>query len=472
MSLWCYQSFVYAQEIKTGWIHQINTNFMEYTRSIKKTNDNELLILSYQWAASDYSDNKIHLLKLNLNGEKLWSKKIDFHIAERPNDFEILNNNEIVLTGNNWTAKIDTNGHILWRIKHFDDIDEQKIDGIGNDIEVYHNSIYIIGTKTYNAFAIKLFFDGEIDWKYVYPYYDNAWIEGKVIGIRNANEIILGADVYNVEGGDFVYSNAGLYFLDSLGVIQSFNIYECDLDECYSIANPLEDIEVGTDKIYILGRTHITDHYEDAYIMAVNFDKDKIWIKTYDDGKVFGKVNDLYIDEYENILGCGSANSNDFWIFKCNPDGGLLWNYNFSSSECQGTASSIVQIDSMTYVFAGHRTQGLGGDRAYVIQIKENTNSNVSEQIAVINNYSFIHNYPNPFNTRTYIEYSIFQKRHVQIKIYDLLGRKLITLVDDIKQSGKHETIFDASEYPSGIYYVVMEADNNFLCTHKILLLK
>ena len=85
-------------------------------------------------------------------------------------------------------------------------------------------------------------------------------------------------------------------------------------------------------------------------------------------------------------------------------------------------------------------------------------------------------NYPNPFNPDTKIKYDvpIIGKRnsfHVQVRIYDILGREISTLVNDYKQSGSYEIEWNASNYASGIYFYKIEA-GDFITTKKMLLIK
>lgn len=65
-------------------------------------------------------------------------------------------------------------------------------------------------------------------------------------------------------------------------------------------------------------------------------------------------------------------------------------------------------------------------------------------------------NYPNPFNSSTIIKYSIPKQSFVNLKIYDVLGRELMTLDEGIKSAGTYSVMFDASSYSSGIYFCVL----------------
>ena len=85
-------------------------------------------------------------------------------------------------------------------------------------------------------------------------------------------------------------------------------------------------------------------------------------------------------------------------------------------------------------------------------------------------------NYPNPFNPSTTIKYSISKQSLVTLKIYDVLGREVATLVNEEKQAGNYEIGFDvgqdfSSVITSGVYFFQLKTDN-YVCTKKMILLK
>ncbi|UCC78990.1 MAG: T9SS type A sorting domain-containing protein [Candidatus Zixiibacteriota bacterium] len=85
--------------------------------------------------------------------------------------------------------------------------------------------------------------------------------------------------------------------------------------------------------------------------------------------------------------------------------------------------------------------------------------------------FLLLQNYPNPFNATTTVKYALADAGPVRIDIYDLLGRLVETLVDEEKQAGQHQAVWDASGYSSGIYFYRLEA-GNFTQTRKMILLK
>jgi len=85
--------------------------------------------------------------------------------------------------------------------------------------------------------------------------------------------------------------------------------------------------------------------------------------------------------------------------------------------------------------------------------------------------YALYQNYPNPFNPSTLIKYDVPEKSFVSIRIYDLLGEELASLVNEYKPAGSYEVQFNASNFGSGIYFYKIQSDN-FIETRKMVLMK
>ncbi|MCX6163575.1 MAG: T9SS type A sorting domain-containing protein [Ignavibacteriae bacterium] len=87
------------------------------------------------------------------------------------------------------------------------------------------------------------------------------------------------------------------------------------------------------------------------------------------------------------------------------------------------------------------------------------------------NSFKLLNNYPNPFNPVTKIRFQIPKTSYVEIKIFDITGKNLTTLVSQVIKEGTYEYIFDASSLPSGIYFVKMQAEN-YMGVNRIALIK
>jgi aminopeptidase N len=105
--------------------------------------------------------------------------------------------------------------------------------------------------------------------------------------------------------------------------------------------------------------------------------------------------------------------------------------------------------------------------------ILKNINSIVTgiNEESFVGQYSLDQNYPNPFNPSTIIQFQIPVNGIVSLKVYDVLGNQISTLVDAILQSGSHEVEFNAEKYGSGVYFYTLQAGFHTL-TKKMILAK
>jgi hypothetical protein len=85
--------------------------------------------------------------------------------------------------------------------------------------------------------------------------------------------------------------------------------------------------------------------------------------------------------------------------------------------------------------------------------------------------FSLFQNFPNPFNPETVIEYELAKGSDVKVEVFDILGRKCLTLVEQYQPIGKHRVSFDGLELSGGVYFYRLTADG-FVQTRKMVLLK
>lgn len=107
----------------------------------------------------------------------------------------------------------------------------------------------------------------------------------------------------------------------------------------------------------------------------------------------------------------------------------------------------------------------------YVMDLIEVGNSPEPELTIKADKFSLEQNYPNPFNPETSIEYTIPFNLHVQIKVFDIQGKEVATLVDKLHQPGRYITIWNASNFSSGTYFYRIQADD-FVKTKRMTLVK
>jgi hypothetical protein len=120
---------------------------------------------------------------------------------------------------------------------------------------------------------------------------------------------------------------------------------------------------------------------------------------------------------------------------------------------------------------------GAGSDRLFQIQSFQFTTNSTPTSVGKLHEdnlpkrFYLSQNYPNPFNPNTFISYQLATGSQVTIKVYDVLGREVTTLVNEKKPAGAHIINFDASGLASGVYlYAIREG--NFYQSKKMILLK
>jgi hypothetical protein len=112
-------------------------------------------------------------------------------------------------------------------------------------------------------------------------------------------------------------------------------------------------------------------------------------------------------------------------------------------------------IDSLSQYF--HSDWGLG--------IEQNDANSIPDK------FELMQNYPNPFNPSTKIKYSLSAPGYANIKIYNLMGQEIATLLNEEKSAGNYEVKFDGTKLPSGIYFYTL-LTGNFVQTKKMVLIK
>ena len=95
----------------------------------------------------------------------------------------------------------------------------------------------------------------------------------------------------------------------------------------------------------------------------------------------------------------------------------------------------------------------------------------VEVKIESAQEFALSQNYPNPFNPTTMISFAVPKAGKATLKVYDLLGQEVATLVDGMMSAGSHEATFNASKLSSGTYIYRLNAEN-FVETRKMVLLR
>jgi mannose/cellobiose epimerase-like protein (N-acyl-D-glucosamine 2-epimerase family) len=112
---------------------------------------------------------------------------------------------------------------------------------------------------------------------------------------------------------------------------------------------------------------------------------------------------------------------------------------------------------------------GIGGH--FTVTYEPVITNIIPENIIVADRFELMQNYPNPFNPNTKISWQLPVGSHQTIKVFDVLGNEIATIVDEYKPAGSYEVVFNASSLTSGVYFYQLKT-GEFISAKKMILLK
>jgi hypothetical protein len=153
----------------------------------------------------------------------------------------------------------------------------------------------------------------------------------------------------------------------------------------------------------------------------------------------------------------------DFGTMIKTTDGGSEWLE--VSSPSLNRLNSVYFTDVITGYVVGNYGTILKTTNGGVTFVEENSNPSQP------NTFLLSQNYPNPFNPVTSIKYEVGGFQFVSIKVYDVLGKEVATLINEEKPAGEYGVEFDGTGLPSGIYFYQLKA-GEYSETRKMVLMK
>ena len=329
-----------------------------------------------------------------------------------------------------------------------------------------------------------------------------AGVENKVIKTTNSG---LNWDTTNSIGGkyiSFLNANTG-YSLNGNNVLKTINSGASWIQSgSIPTTNTSWSIFFTSETNGIVGGTW--------WAMSINFYNLQIW-KTTSSGQnwntvyagpisTYSKIYDVHCTDNNNCFALGNV-GNVYYFYK-SVNGGINWNQ-------QQTSNDIYYdqwfIDNNTGWLVGNNGKIIYTDNGAVNWFSQNSgiNSNLNAVFFVNSSigytcgangvilkttnggitavhqtgneipekYSLSQNYPNPFNPATQISFDIPKTSIVNLTFYDAIGRVIAQLVNQQLAPGSYKVEWDASNYPSGVYYYRLQA-GEFVRTNKMVLLK
>ena len=179
------------------------------------------------------------------------------------------------------------------------------------------------------------------------------------------------------------------------------------------------------------------------------------------------------------VTGYTDIETDDLWIIKTDSAGDTLWTKTFGG-DSQDRGRGVNLTSDGGYIIVGDSYLGLddGEYNVYLIKIASETTGIDDIQTITLQPTSFnLYNYPNPFNPQTIINYQLPNEANVNLKIYNLLGQEVRTLVNENNIAGEHSIIWDGKDnigkqVGSGIYFYNLTINDDYNITKKCVMLK
>jgi hypothetical protein len=153
-----------------------------------------------------------------------------------------------------------------------------------------------------------------------------------------------------------------------------------------------------------------------------------------------------------------------------NEAGDTVWTSAYGGSRSEWS-SAVLAIEHNGYVLAGRaQRDDVASDLQFQIVRLGTIQAATAPRIRQFT-ISLEQNHPNPFNSTTQIEFTLPSTQRVSLKLYDVLGREVAVMVNQVETAGRHHMTFDASGLPSGVYLCRLEA-GEMAQTRKMVLIK
>ena len=203
---------------------------------------------------------------------------------------------------------------------------------------------------------------------------------------------------------------------------------------------------------------------------------DTLWTKTFGGtGDDYGASIKQLSDGGYIIVGStesSGAGHSDIWLIRTDVSGDTLWTKTIGGNNNE-TGRSVDVTSDGGYIVAGNTDSfGAGQNDIWLIKIPPDVTHVSMKNDRNPNSFILFQNYPNPFNPSTRIPYVIPKSDYVALKIYDMRGREIQTLVSEFQRAGAHSVTFDANTLSSGLYFYKLQVGSELIKARKMLLIR
>jgi hypothetical protein len=230
--------------------------------------------------------------------------------------------------------------------------------------------------------------------------------------------------------------------------------------------------------IYVAGYTTVgPDIITNRDYLTIRYkpNGDTSWVRKYNGpGNNFDWPYKLAIDRQCNVYvtggSTGSSGNMDYFTISYDTLGNVIWSTRYNGTGNNDDFAQYIALDNAQNLFVTGHAYELGTGGIVTMKFSKNVGiQNINENIP--DNYVLYQNYPNPFNPVTNIKFNLPKPGFTKVEVYDMLGKKVETLVNQHLTPGNYKVTFDASHLSSGIYFYNLNSES-FSETKRMILLK
>jgi hypothetical protein len=460
---------LFAQSPDTLWT---KTYGIGSGNSVQQTNDGGYIITGFTHL-QDSRD--LWLIKTNSAGDTLWTKTFDNEDYETGYSVRQTTDNGYITTGSAggdvWLIKSNAQGKTLW-IKTYGGDNSDT----GKDVQETSDGGYIIvgSTRSFGnlsqVWLIKTDTSGDTIWT-------------KTFGGVSTDH---GHSVQQTtDGGYIIVGSTGSLIPNNNAYLSDGFIIKTDVNgdttwtRTFGAHNNLSEYatfgQETSDGGYII--TVVSQNFfsqvkrSNILLIKTNINGDTLWTRTFGDStfNLMGNSVQETLDNGYILIGNEltfnrdiAPTLHDVWLFKTKATGETQW-----EKALGGDVGTSIQETSD----GGYIATGSINDNLWLIKIAPDVSYINDNPIISINTHHLKQNYPNPFNPSTTIEFTLPKSEFVELKVYNLLGKEVSTLVSNKLNQGNHTYTFSGKNLASGIYYYQLTA-GDYREVKKMILLR
>ncbi len=415
---------------KVLWTNTYGGNYDDGASDVVQAPDGNFVVVGTS-SSFGAGQAQVYILKIDQQGNKIWEKTIGENKDVAASNIRNTTDGNFIITGNTKDTpdnsrdalllKVDKDGNLLWK-KHYGTANGESAGGITLTPEggyIFTGTDANSTTNDFNIYCVKTDADGNAIWT---KDFGGSSQEG-------------GSTIIRTEDGGYMISG-------------------------YTVS-------------YGAGA-------EDGFLVKINADGSEQWHKAfgYEHNDRFASVVQMPDGGY---MAAGSTvnffNVNytytDAYLVRTDSNGNLLWSKTFGGDKSDGFGRLLVADDGAYATLGNTDSYGQSQDFLFV-KINENgtvTDIGKNKTSSSPSKYSLKQNYPNPFNPSTCIRYSINKPGLVSLKVFNVLGQIVYTLINRHQGSGTYTVNFNASGMASGIYFYRLQS-GSFVSVKKMILMK